>query len=233
VWNVLTHRQVRTVASDEATAGALTSDARTIATTSGQRVTVWGSEGQRLGPFPSKGAVTGVALSPDGGRLAVAGVNGVVVTWNVSTGKRLSICHAGTKELLSVAFDSTGTRVVASSNDHAAHVCDIGLRPRERALLWHQGRVSAAAFSADGRWVATAGPITAGVGAPDSPKPLYLLPGHKKHALLTAVAWSPRGYRIVTGDTSGDIRTYDCRLCGRVSQLLPIAKERLAEISHR
>jgi hypothetical protein len=49
---------------------------------------------------------------------------------------------------------------------------------------------------------------------------------------LSAVAFSPKGWRIVTGGIDGSIRTYDCRLCGRDRQLVAIARARLARL-HR
>jgi hypothetical protein len=52
-----------------------------------------------------------------------------------------------------------------------------------------------------------------------------------KHlTLLTAVAVSPTGWRIVTGGSDGSVGTYDCQLCGRVGQLVALAHTRLARL---
>jgi WD40 repeat protein len=233
MWNVAKHRKVAAVRhAHKPTAAAMTPDGRVFATARARFVTLWGRKG-RLFVLESPSIVTGVALSRDGRRIAAAGVNGSVVTWKVRTGKQLSTCNAGTKKLTSVAFDSPGDSVVASSNDSSVRICDARTGATQRdELRWHHSEVSGAAFSADGRWVATAGPRTAGVGL-SSGQLLFRLPGHKKGTLLTVVAWSPKGHRIVTGDTAGGIRTYECRLCSGVRELLPIAQRRLRKIGKR
>ena len=48
--------------------------------------------------------------------------------------------------------------------------------------------------------------------------------------MLLGAAFSSQGWRIVTGGADNSVRTYDCKLCGGVDQLLPIARARLARI---
>jgi len=49
---------------------------------------------------------------------------------------------------------------------------------------------------------------------------------------LTAVALSPQGWRIAAGGFSGTVKTYDCRLCGNIDDLVSIARQRLAHLRH-
>jgi WD40 repeat protein len=218
----------------QATSGALSANARVFATARGRFVRLWNRSGQPLHVFRSPQVVTGVALSRDGHRVAAAGANGLATIWSVQSHTVLSNCLAGRKPLTSVAFDSTGERVLLPSQDSSVRICKVGRGPiPESELRWHTAEVKAAAFSTDGRWLATAGPATAGIGTPSSRTALFLLTGHKKGTLLSAVAWSPRGHRIVTGDTGGGIRTYNCSLCGEVPELIRIAEKRLSRLSQR
>jgi WD40 repeat protein len=100
-------------------------------------------------------------------------------------------------------------------------------------LRIHAGPVNDVAFSADGRWVATAGPQAAGIwetspaGAwPTSP--IYLVRAPLPR--LDTIAFSKQGWRLVTGWRGGAVRLYDCRMCGRVEQLTAIARSRLRQI---
>ena len=95
-------------------------------------------------------------------------------------------------------------------------------------MLSHASRVSDADFSADGRWVAIAGPGYAGVVDARTGERIQLLDGRDR--ILTSVAFSPTGWRIVTGGRSGAVRTYDCELCGGIDELIPLARRRLEQL---
>jgi len=47
---------------------------------------------------------------------------------------------------------------------------------------------------------------------------------------LEGVAFSPTGHVIVSAGSDGAIRSYDCRLCGGLAELLAQARARLAAI---
>jgi WD40 repeat protein len=104
----------------------------------------------------------------------------------------------------------------------------------EIALLRiHVSTVNDVAFSFDGRWVATAGPTAAAIWKASkrghwATLPVYLVRGPTRP--LTGVAFSPRGWNLVMGSRDGSVRTYECRLCGGVTQLSRIAKARLRAI---
>ena len=106
-------------------------------------------------------------------------------------------------------------------------------------LRGHSGGVNDLTFSADGRWIASAGPLSAGIwqvrkiGAwPDTP--LYFVDGDAARTpRLDHVAFSPKGWSLLTGWRLGNVRTFDCALCGGVKELTAIAKSRLSQIVRR
>jgi WD40 repeat protein len=114
-------------------------------------------------------------------------------------------------------------------------VWDLARATTVRTFSGHAGQVTDAAFSADGRWVVTAGPIRAGVwglvhgGRPDDR--LVFLRGHTRP--LTAVAFTPQDRRIVSGSADGTVRTYACRLCGDRRTLEAMAEQRLRALAPR
>jgi WD40 repeat protein len=82
-------------------------------------------------------------------------------------------------------------------------------RVDETALVSHFRFVSGADFSADGRWIVTSGPISAGPWRTEAGQLLDYLRGHT--ALLTMASFAPSGYRVVATAQDGTVRTYDCR----------------------
>jgi hypothetical protein len=49
---------------------------------------------------------------------------------------------------------------------------------------------------------------------------------------LTAIALSPAGWKIAAGGAEGTVKTYDCRLCGNIDDLVAVARQRLAHLRH-
>jgi WD40 repeat protein len=96
----------------------------------------------------------------------------------------------------------------------------------------HAGTVASAAFSCDGRWVATAGPATVGVweAGPSTlvDSRLYFLPGPDKP--LTDVAFAATGWRLVAGSADGSAWVADCTLCGTTDRLVAVAEKKLERL---
>ena len=173
------------------------------------------------------GRRTAVSLSPDK-RLVVAGYeDGAVRLWDVRTAKPVRNLPAHRARVTSATFSHDGRSVVTTAADHDARVSDVE-SGRERWSRSHSAIVSDAVFSADDRWVAIAGPGEAGVVDAKTGERILLLDGQER--LLTSVAFSPTGWRIATGGESGAVRTYNCRLCGEIDELVELAEERLAQL---
>jgi WD40 repeat protein len=174
--------------------------------------------------------VTATAFSPDGQLLATGGADAVARIWDATSGKPVSAPLVGHHEkLTSVAFSPDGRYLVTTSYDHDARVWD-ARTGRSIWTLGHNDVVSGAAFSADGRWVVTAGPGAAGVWDVATGRKLFGL--NARDPLLTAVAFSQRGWRIATGGIHGTVKIYDCRLCGNTDDLVSLARQRLAHLRH-
>jgi WD40 repeat protein len=100
-------------------------------------------------------------------------------------------------------------------------------------MRWHFGAVRDASFSPDGRWIVTAGPVTAQIWRTGSAAPLFPfgLGGHV--GPLTSAVFDPGSRVILTASLDGTVRTYRCLLCGGVDDILALAQSRLAAATPR
>jgi WD40 repeat protein len=171
--------------------------------------------------------ITAVALSPNGERLLAAGRDAMARIWNLDNGNPERTLSAHNAPLTSGSFSGSGRFVVTTNRDYDARLFDV--ETGEQVWVLSQAAiVSGADFSADGRWVAIAGPGYAGVVDARTGERILLLNGHDR--ILTSVAFSPTGWRIATGGESGAVRTYDCRLCGGINELVKLGEQRLAQL---
>jgi WD40 repeat protein len=203
----------------------------------GRRLAIVGTDGRThiwdVDVRKSLGTVGAQALtasfSADGGRLVTGGSDAIAHIWDVDSGKQVTPPLAGHHDLItSAAFSHDGRYVVTTSRDHDARIWDA----RTGRLIWTLAgsfaQINSAAFSSDDRWVVTAGPAAAGIWDVSTGRRLLAVNG-LDHP-LTAVALSPHGWRIVAGGLHGSVKTYDCRICGNIDDLVALARERLAHL---
>jgi WD40 repeat protein len=140
----------------------LSADARILADRDGHgTVRVWDVTTQRLVGvlLPGHGALTGLALSPDGGTLAVAG-DGVQL-WRTSAGQRIgtALPASGSKGGYGgVAFSPDGTTLATIGADGTVRLWNVATQQEIGAPMTADTQpVYAAAFSPDGTTLATAG----------------------------------------------------------------------------
>jgi WD40 repeat protein len=237
LWNLGTGRTIgRLEHSATVTAAEFSRNGRFIVTASGDRTaTVWRlSDHRTLTLRGHTDAIVAAVFSPRGDRVATASADGTARIWNARTGASLEPLAGHTGALTSLAFNQAGSLLATASADSEARIWNARSGEEVDVLRIHSGPVNDVAFSADDRWLATAGPISVGIWKTSKrgswpPEPVYLVRGAP--ARLDTLAFSPRGWRIVTGWRGGGVRTYNCRLCGRVPQLAAIARARLAEIA--
>jgi WD40 repeat protein len=180
-----------------------------------------------LKAIDAAGRRTAVSLSPDGS-FAVAGyADGAVRLWDAQSAKPGRELRPHGASVTSATFSRDGELVVTTGEDHDARVSEVE-SGRQRWVLSHGALVSDADFSADGRWVAIAGPGEVGIVEATTGDRLLLLDG--QDTILTSIAFSPKGWRIAAGGEHGAVRTYDCRLCGGIAELVKLAEERLAQL---
>ncbi len=170
------------------------------------------------GQGPSRPALS--ARSPDGRTTATAAGDDVELVG--PDGRRRLVGHSDVVN--SVAFSPDGSMLVTASRDHDARLWDVRSGRLVHVLDGHFGSVADARFSPDGRWVATAGPFTAGLWRVADGKHFQYLRGPEAITTLTAVEFGPTG--IVTRERNGTIRRAECGLCGRTPELLAIADAR-------
>ncbi len=100
------------------------------------------------------GAVSAVAIAPDGTWLATASDDGTARTWNADGTPRTTLTgHTGAVSAVAIAPD--GTWLATASDDGTARTWNADGTPRA-TLTGHTGAVNAVAIAPDGTWLATA-----------------------------------------------------------------------------
>jgi WD40 repeat protein/serine/threonine protein kinase len=137
---------------------AFSPDGRRIMAAQGPRAWIWDLDTRRESgpPIIHPGPITRATFSPDGSRLATAGMDGTACIWDLATGERmLTLEHA--KEVLAVNFDPRGERIVTASADRTARVWDAATGRQIGRPLEHASEVWTAAFGPDGSKIVTGG----------------------------------------------------------------------------
>jgi hypothetical protein len=107
--------------------------------------------------LPHDGAVTALALSPDGGVLAAVSAD-VVTLWETRTGRARKALRHGGLQINHLVFSPDGRLIVVAGNDGTVWVWEVGAADRPRYILkGHDGPVFRVAFTPDGSLLATGG----------------------------------------------------------------------------
>jgi RNA polymerase sigma factor (sigma-70 family) len=177
--------------------------------------TTTGKRRERLqGTFPQGAAAA--AFSPDGRLLATGGYEKAVKLWDWRTGKEIGRLDAGSI-VRSLAF-SPDNKALLTGQDGPQFVClwDVARRNRLRAFQGHKlpksayfpGAVFSAAFSPDGRTIASGGDegvLRLWDTRTGEPQGSYRNP----RGWIHGVAFSPDGKTLVAGSTNGRLRLFD------------------------
>jgi len=181
------------------------------------------------------GEVVAAVFAPDGTRVATASADSTARIWNARTGKSIEL-DGHSAPLTALAFDNDGSLLATTGADADIRVWN-GRSGAELAVLTgHVGSVNDVTFSSDRRWIASAGGLSAGIWQVQSGrnwrvKRLYFVDGDADRTpRLDHVAFSPKGWLLLTGWRLGNVRIFNCTLCGGVRELQAIAKSRLAKI---
>jgi WD40 repeat protein len=140
-------------------------------------------------------AVSGVAFSPDGKRLATAGWDNTAKVWDAASGQELRTLSGHISSVFDVAFSPDGERLATAGEDGTARVWG-AVSGQELRTLRARGGVYNVAFSPDGKRLATATGPTVKVWDVVSGQELLSL--HYQHETFSYVAFSPDGKRLAT-----------------------------------
>jgi WD40 repeat protein/tRNA A-37 threonylcarbamoyl transferase component Bud32 len=156
--------------------------------------------------------VSGVCFSPDGMRLASAGVDGTVRTWDARSGRQLRTLEGHAGAVSSVCFRSDGACLASAGVDRTVRLWDAHSGRELLTLKGHAGAVSNLCFSPDGARLA-------GIGAYQrvylwdarSGRELRILAG--RPFPVRSVCFSPDGNSLAGGGWGWDrrVRVWDVR----------------------
>src|SRR5688572_4207039 len=110
---------------------------------------------QRLALHPQPGDGYGLALSPDGKRIATSGSNGEIKLWDLQSRTELFTLSGHDGLISSIAFSPDGSHFASSSGD-GAKVWDLDTQQVIHDLDEHTDVVISVAFSRDGKRIVTA-----------------------------------------------------------------------------
>lgn len=150
------------------------------------------------------GWVAGVALNPDGDRLAIACADHTARIVNAQNGREMAACRGHEDGIAAVQFDRTGKLLATGSYDHTVGLWNAGTGALVEQFRGHRGAVTSVAFSPDKVTLASAS-IDGTIKLWDLAKGELrkTLEGHK--SWVNSIVYSSNGDWLVSGSSDGTI----------------------------
>jgi WD40 repeat protein len=163
--------------------------------------------------------VWGVAVSPDGGRLATGSADGTVRVWDTGSGEQLLVLTAGSP-VWDVTFSPDGRRIAAGCADGTVRLWHATGGGGAGVLAGNADEVWSVAFSPDGGRLAAA-------GADGTASVWELATGERRQVLgepgsppVWAVAFAPDGERLAAAGRDATVRFWDPNTGAELKTLL-------------
>lgn len=162
-------------------------------------------------------SVHGIAISPDGKRIATVGNHSRIQVWDIETGTWMFDVPLGkTGVISSVAFSADGTLLASPTENYSVGLWSAATGNEVRRLSGHPYHVSRIAISADGRRLAAH--VSKRVRSANDVEPgslwIWNLETGQHETTIKEVnessfAWHPQGTRLATTDGNGVLRLFD------------------------
>ena len=157
---------------------------------------------------PNGGAVTCLAVTPDGNYLVTGGEDKAVRVWEVSSTKQLRAFQGHMKRVTAVTTRADGKQIASASDDGAIRMWDLNTTDEHRALTEATDSLWAVAYSPDGKHIATAGSdLTIRVYNPETGKLEATLSGAKSP--ITSLAFFPDSNRLAAAGGDRLVEIWD------------------------
>jgi dipeptidyl aminopeptidase/acylaminoacyl peptidase len=167
-----------------------------------------GKELARL-PLPLQ-QVRVLALSPDGGLLAAAGVGPTVAVVEPATGRVRALLRHEQGAIHALAFSPDGRRLLSAGQDRVLRLWDVETGAEVKALAGHTDEVFAAVFHRDGTRIASGGRDgVVRIWDVANGEELVRLPGHTSYVF--ALSFSPDGATLASGSGDYTVRLWETR----------------------
>lgn len=155
------------------------------------------------------GAVTAVAIHPDGQLLLAGADNGVIYLWQFADRQLIAVCDGGQAQVSHLAFSADGRWFASAGNNGTVGIWDAHSRQAVQMLRGHSGGVSTVAFHPTHKHLVASASTDHTVRLWDATtgKLLSILQAHE--ATVSAVAFSPDGTLLVTGSHDQQLRVWD------------------------
>ncbi|HKB02397.1 MAG TPA: serine/threonine-protein kinase, partial [Gemmataceae bacterium] len=153
----------------------------------------------------------GLALSPDGSRVATASYDETVRLWDAETGKQIHKFTAHTAPVSAVAYSADGKYLVSGGGDDQVRVWGIEEKRCVSLLSGHTEWVTDVAFTPDGTRVVS---VSGYEGKGDGVRVWDWRTGDqldhfaRASGAIGSVAVIPDGQSAVTGEHSGEVRVW-------------------------
>lgn len=233
VWNVATDVSPITELkshTNEINAAVFSPDGKTVATGSDdQTIKLWDANtGRELKTLVGHNArVQSLAFSPDGNRLAASDRQGAVIFWDAATGQQRLKIPVYQGEAIGLAFSPDGNKLAVTGYGeiystklpiYGVTLLDANSGQRLAFFKGHTTRTLAAAFSPDGKLLASAGSdFVVKLWNAETGQELATLKGHQ--ADVWTLAFSPGGKLLASGGNDRSIRFWDVATKREVARL--------------